>query len=424
MENYLAFSMPLLEGITLWLLITWADPKNRTHRWNGHLFVIIIATATDVINNFNTPYHFAILILLMFLTLKVLTERSWIEVISDVIFANIMLVAYQFVITILAVMIIANSRQHIVVLIAFMIANIVIVMLLMKVPAIDVLLERFYRQNRGIILIALINIAILCSFIIHIWDERNYIFWHNQQEVILLAVSFVLVNIMLMVITYKYAERKEQLQQSNEYARFLSEITEQLSRRDHEHKNHLAAIIAIASYNTSDPAGKIKNYCSQLLDEQRESKPIGLITDNVTVAAFIKYKMKIAEERQIKFDCYIEKPYPCYNIPDYDVIELLANLLNNAFEASEQLDEEKRNIYLFMDSENIKIMNYIGDSKTNTKPLKIGVPGYSTKGRGHGYGIANIQTICKRYGIKYQISINEDNYITELTLHGAETQSL
>lgn len=260
------------------------------------------------------------------------------------------------------------------------------------------------------------SFTLLCAFIVHIFDDRSFLFWESQVEFLMLTTVFVVANVLLMVITYKYAGRKKQLEQSHEYAEFLSRLTENLSAKEHEHKNHIAAIIAISEYVEEHPEDKIREYCKQLLQDKNYYKREGIITDNVNIAAFLKYKMGKAKKCGIELHCYIEKPYPHYNIPDYDMIELLANLINNAIEEVENLCEEHKSIYLMMDDESIRVKNRIAENRDVTKVQKVSNMGYSTKGHGRGYGLANIKSICKHHQIKYQIKIEDNNYITELIL--------
>lgn len=420
MENSFVFSVALLENLTLWLLIVFANGSNMQSKFSGHIFVVTLALATTVTNNYSIPYHFVFLITVMFLIVKLLTKNKWIFVISDVILANAVFLVYQLAISIAVRATIGDIFDHSFIMVLFLIVGIFLAILLNRSIRINNWLERYYRPNRSIILLALINIAVLCAFIVHIFDDRSFLFWESQTEFFMLTIVFVLANVLLMIITYKYAGRKKQLEQSHEYAEFLSGLTENLSAREHEHKNHIAAIIAMSIYVEEHPEDRIREYCKQLLEDNRYYKRTGVVTDNVNIAAFLKYKTEKAEECGIRLNCYIEKPYPHYNIPDYDMIELLANLINNAIEELEGVSEEHKSVYLMMDSESIRVKNRIAERIHITEVRKASNLGYSTKGQGRGYGLTNIKAICKHYQIRYQIRIENNNYITELIIPSKE----
>lgn len=416
MENSFVFLLSLLENWTLWLLITFASGSNMHPRYSGHVFVITLALATTVTNNYNVPYHFVFLIVVMFLMVKLLTKSKWIFVISDVIIANAVFLLYQLIISIVMRATIGDIFEHTFVLVIFLVVSTFLAMLLNRSNKINNWVEKYYRLNRSIIILALINIAVLCAFIVHIFDDRSFLFWESQLELLMLTTVFVVANVLLMIITYKYAGRKKQLKQSNEYAEFLTGLTENLSAKEHEHKNHIAAIIAMSEYVEEHPEDRIREYCKQLLQDNNYYKREGIITDNVNIAAFLKYKTEKAREIGIRIQCYIEKPYPRYDIPDYDMIELLANLINNAIEEVEGVCDEHKSVYLMMDDESIRVKNRIAENRDMTKVQKVSNIGYSTKGQGRGYGLANIKSICKHHQIKYQIKIEDKNYITELIL--------
>jgi len=416
MENSFAFFAAALEEITLWLLIGTIDYKEKVKSWQGLFFVIGIATATTVTNNYDIEYHFVYLVIIMIILIKFLTTRKWIDALTDVITANIIFLAYQFVMTIIIGAIWGNVFEKLYLMIIFLCVAIVLAFLLYRSVLVDNFIETYYRSNRKLIIVILLNLIVLCAFIIHIWDDNNFEFWNSRKELIVLAIIYLVANMMLLVLVYQYSKRKQQLVQSRAYAEHLNSIAEELFIKDHEYKNHLSVIIAMARHGSGNSLEKIDNYCEQLIDKLSNRRSNTLISDNINIASFLKYQIENAEKNGIAFGFYVERPYPQYQIPDYDMVELLANLINNAVEASEELPENQKSISLLMERNMIKIANRIGNDLDIDTISKVGTIGFTTKGKGHGYGIRNVRSICKKYYMRYETYIENDMFVTELTI--------
>lgn len=416
MGNGFAFLAAALEEITLWLLLGTIDYRDKVKSWLGIVFIIVIAGITTVTNQFNVQYHFVYLLIIMIILVKLLTGRRWLESITDVITANVVFLAYQFVMTIVIGAIWGNVFEKLHLMIIFLCVAIVLAIILYRSEIVDNFLEKYYRSNRKLIIVILINLIVLCAFIIHVWDDNNFEFWNSRRELVVLAITYVIANIILLILVYQYSKRKQQLVQSRAYADHLNHIAEELFRRDHEYKNHLSVIIAMAKYSSGNSLERISNYCEQLIDKLANEKHETLISDNINIASFIKYQIEKAESLEIKFEYYIERPYPEYRIPDYDMVELLSNLINNAIEACENLSDSEKKISVLMESHKIRVVNSIGTEYDFNSVSKIGNAGFTTKGQGHGYGIRNIKAICKKYSLNYEIYIENKNFVTEIII--------
>ncbi|MCB6367860.1 GHKL domain-containing protein, partial [Intestinibacillus massiliensis] len=88
--------------------------------------------------------------------------------------------------------------------------------------------------------------------------------------------------------------------------------------------------------------------------------------------------------------------------------QLLANLLNNAFEAAEELTGYKRYAAICLEEDYLEVTNYVKDDFSKSMIKKATKQGFSTKGRNRGYGMANIWDIVKRRNLTLESYLEDD----------------
>ena len=186
-----------------------------------------------------------------------------------------------------------------------------------------------------------------------------------------------------------------------------------MNRRDHEYKNQINAILAIAESNDKNALEKIIHFSGQIFDDQRNSQRVTIISENSYISALLLRLSKQAQDKDVRFATYIERPFPNYRIPEPQLITLLSNLLNNAFEAAAVLPECDRDVYLEFRENTIKVINKVDQQTTDLSKLSLN--GYSTKGPGRGFGMSNIISLAEVYNIALDIKLNNSDIIFTLT---------
>ncbi|MFH0333864.1 GHKL domain-containing protein [Clostridium perfringens] len=97
-------------------------------------------------------------------------------------------------------------------------------------------------------------------------------------------------------------------------------------------------------------------------------------------------------------------------VDDIELSIILNNLLNNAIEAVEFLEERKISLKI-LENENYEIIikNSIKEDK-QIDFIKLFKKGYSTKGKNRGVGLYNIKDIVNRYNGQLNL-INKNKYL-------------
>lgn len=132
-----------------------------------------------------------------------------------------------------------------------------------------------------------------------------------------------------------------------------------------------------------------------LMQEYEEYKSINY-TGVEAIDILLQYKKNMARLSHIKMNIIGEKVD--LKIPEYELVALLGNLIDNAIEASKQMDDEKRTIQIIIRKIRgmsfIKIINFYKKEPCSVNGKLIS---YKQDGRMHGIGLRSAKGIVEKY---------------------------
>jgi len=226
---------------------------------------------------------------------------------------------------------------------------------------------------------------------------------HNKPEVtailiyLIIAVSlFALVVILRLIIK----SRDQAVRMTQEvYVEDINDMFTSIRGQRHDFLNHVQVIHTMAQMGKID---QLKTYVSDIVKETREVSDI-VHHASPALAAFVQAKMTIAIGRGISFT--YELPQQWYisdtAVKIIDVIKIIGNLVDNAFDESMLLPAGQRQVHASIRVENSEILLEVtnqGRVLSDEEKGKIFQPGYSTKGKGHsGLGLAIVTERVKYY---------------------------
>lgn len=176
----------------------------------------------------------------------------------------------------------------------------------------------------------------------------------------------------------------------------------------HNHMQTLKAHLALGQYGLMD------EYLNKL-DEDLDSIDFMIKTGNVNVDAILNIKLSLAKSKEITISCTANLPEKI-SISDIDLCVLIGNILDNAVESCETI-EEKEDRFLRVYISILKQQLYISvTNSTKEKVRKFNFEYRSNKRGNHGYGLKRIDNIVN----KYQGFMNRKNepgvFVTEIML--------
>lgn len=239
-------------------------------------------------------------------------------------------------------------------------------------------------------------------------------------------ILFLISSIGIITLVIKKELKAEQLQEVNSqmlnYVTKYEKIITEQGKANHEFKNQLMVIKGYAKMKDSK---KLIDYLDSITDDAKKTHSSYLISQlnnfpDGGIKGLLYYKLSTMEDMNISYDINVgngvKRKLSSLETNMYkNITKVLGVLLDNAIEASSKSKNKK--ILIITKKNSDKIIFSIYNTYTGKIDLnKIGT-GYTTKGKGRGYGLRLVEDIIstnRSFGINRYL---EDNYyVTDLTI--------
>lgn len=252
----------------------------------------------------------------------------------------------------------------------------------------------------------------------------------NGLELILrsnyyLNIIFLSIIILIVFVIFKNESKYEQLKEENRqmlnYVTKYEKIITAQGKTNHEFKNQLMVIRGYAQMNSN----KIIEYIDEIVEDSNKAGSSYLISQlnnfpDGGIKGLLYYKLSIMEDENINYTINVEKGVKSnlkkLSTNNYkNITKILGVLLDNAIDASKKSKQKKINISVIKDKKNI-IFKIYNTYKGKIDIDKVGT-GYTSKGKGHGYGLRLVKDIIKEeeiFNINYVLE--DDYFVSSLTI--------
>ena len=263
----------------------------------------------------------------------------------------------------------------------------------------------------------LMNYFYIILIVIYLIVSKNgleFILKSNYYINILFMLGVVAIIIIILNNESKYDNLKEQNKQMLNYVTKYEKIITEQGKTNHEFKNQLMVIRGYAQMHSD----KIIDYIDEIVEDSNKAGSSYLISQlnnfpDGGIKGLLYYKLSIMEDENIKYSINVEKDVKTklktLSTNNYkNITKILGVLLDNAIDASKKSKHKKINISVIKDNKNI-IFKIYNTYKGKIDIEKVGT-GYTSKGKGHGYGLRLVKDIINEDKL-FNISHNlEDNY--------------
>ena len=232
-----------------------------------------------------------------------------------------------------------------------------------------------------------------------------------------LIVCVLLVFVFYFIITVKeekiksnFAEERNQILEKNYNS--VSNLYASNAKLYHDLNNHLNVLYQLLEEGNSEDA---KMYINEI------SKPISALekitwTGMDVVDVVINSKLQMMKEKGIQADINVEFPANTGIMPN-DMCTILANLLDNAIEATEKVDGDKVisltirrvNHFVVIKIENpfqgirSKSENFLSTTKDDKKM--------------HGWGLPSVRSTVEKYNGTFRYNVEENLFVVNIILY-------
>lgn len=175
----------------------------------------------------------------------------------------------------------------------------------------------------------------------------------------------------------------------------------------HDYRHHIQTMKVHAANGEYE---EIVKYLDMLDDDLTNVETV-IRTGNHMADAILNSKLSLAAEKEINVKAEAKIPVSL-TISEVDLCIVISNLLDNAIEACMELPPDKRLIRIYMEMKG----NYLYLALTNTAGGKKKRGFGTTKGEGHGLGIARVDAVIKKCGGYITRASEDEAFSTEVLL--------
>ena len=308
------------------------------------------------------------------------------------------------------------NRYIITMLLFNLIVNILLI-LLTKIPFVIKLANKFKLSTKILRLVLLL--IILLASLIGI-QNKNIINTNNINYIIniLMFIFIILIIYIIINIDYKNSEISNKYNQMMEYMTEYENIIDEQGKKNHEYKNQLLILNGFI-----DDKKKLKEYLNTIIDDHKTGQNYEIRQlshfPNGGLKGLLYYKISKMKENNINYYLYVskevKKPLEKLDIKNYkDISKIFGVLIDNAIDASMESNLKEITLDFKMD-DNYLVITITNSIKNSTDLTKIGT-GYTSKGKGHGYGLKLVKDIIKNNDNLELVTDNTENEYTQTLL--------
>lgn len=413
MNNYKIFILIFIEVGSFMLLWNMFNKKYEKRLCKSAFIVLFTSLVFLIINYINMPLQFFLNYLFLLLAIKLIFKKSIKHLLLE--FGLIMVIC-----GILQLFIIIMFRLFIPtfmvkdVFIYLLVANLICILLsfcIYKYASYEKI-TIFFRQKSYKIYFFSVNLVIYMIIAKWACDFKRFEFLEDIILYLVIPVVFILANLFLFEYQMKNNEIKRSLENYKKYSPVISQLLEDVRMRQHDFKNHLNTVYSLVLVSDEKNLKETIVQYIDSLDTSMENMEKILQIDNTVVAAIIYNKINEAVKNNIEFKYTIEG-HCKLPFKNYELSEVLNNLLDNAFDAVLNSKNDLKKVFLnigYLEENCIVKIGNTGERIEFNDIGKIFNAGYTTKkGEDHGYGLYNVKKIVESYGARIQLSF-ESNY--------------
>lgn len=215
----------------------------------------------------------------------------------------------------------------------------------------------------------------------------------------------------------KLVDRRIDAYQSDLMKKYCDEVESMYAKMRgwrHDYHNHIQAMQASMALGRYD---EVNEYLRQLNDDLSNVDTV-LKTGRVMVDAILNGKISIAAQNGIPVNAKARLP-EVLAVSDIDLCVVIGNLLDNAIEENRKLEEDKRFLRIYIGRKNtylyIAVTNAAG-KKREKKDKKF----LSSKGAAHGFGMARVEGVVRKYGGIFMADSEDGGFTAEVLIPAGE----
>lgn len=302
----------------------------------------------------------------------------------------------------------------------------IIVLLIMQFDYIKRLYLCLNRISKNIKDAHLTLLILIFIIILNIFSATAY---YKLDFKVMLVFNVVAMIIYFVVIMNSLKSKHDYIEVYDKYNTTISSLKEyedilnQYRVSNHENKNELLTIRNMIKNKEKNIPEYIDKIVENKLKDNEYLMGKSMVIPEGGLRGLIYSKMLVMKDRKIDFDLSIDKAIKTVQLIELgdntvlDICKIMGVLLDNAIEAVSNLEE--RFIDLEMSIEENKLYISVTNNYEGTIAIEeMGNHGYTTKGKGHGYGLSLVKKLIDKNSLlKNEKEISGDEFTQRLVVN-------
>ena len=410
--------MSLFEIILMYEIIAVIDSKNKLNIFRIFISATTAGVLASIVDYFDLPFYLFFAMVINIFIFYITTKNKLLNVFSDISLATIIIGILKFPIIIVAVDINLNNNCFLIIIYTVFI---LIFYLLTNVKSLDMFIYTTYRKNRKVYILIILNIVVVYILFSNMLDASQYRFWENSTNLLLIIISYLLVNILLIISFFSIKFEKQKKQYYYDHSNDLQRMVDELAHNEHEYKNHLNMILALNNQNEKGSCKNIEKYISDIVNKS-EIRDISNWKDDSILETAMNYNKNNASNYDVVLNYSFKDSTIKYKISQSETIEILSNLINNAIEATKELPETMRYINVHFYKNGIEVINSIKKTFSEKEINNFLRDKYSTKGSNRGFGLNNVKRIIEYHNMTMEVKSKDRKFIVRVNFETKNTK--
>ena len=384
------------------------------------VYAVILAALSLFMSIVQVPFHTLITIpamALIYLLIKQPSRKTALNYFIDIVLALFVLSLLQMIVSFMAIGVNINLMENNVARIVTMLLIITVFVILSSRKRVVLFFERFYIPFRKTVILTIV-------FLIFMNTIFSDLFFYNSEEFIdkmsssllALVIGYFIASALIGIALFRTILLTHKSKTVFKYSEHQDNIINEYRIKTHDYNNVIQTIKVLNKNEDGTICNeKINEYIEEINDVKNRKDDLTIVKDNVFISAVLYMKKEYAKGNHIDFHVSVSNAQAIYKISDTDLLEVLNNLIDNAFEEVLLLPFGNRSVFVEFNENSIKVINSIPEGeKTNDESILF-EQGYTTKGTGRGSGLAKVRTIAESYNIRIKTTWENNKIIFNLT---------
>ncbi|MBD7913865.1 GHKL domain-containing protein [Clostridium sp. Sa3CUN1] len=378
------------------------------------IIVIICSILFYKFNTINSIIVYIVLLIAEIVAIAYVDKKDNILALTEVIISVIIGFILQTSIVTICYLFTGKTKEYKVLQLILYVISVLGIMIFLDKKKKNINFEKYVEDN---ILLSIIALNVFTLFMIFKIVYDNRILYNN---IALQINAFILINVFFNINFYRNIHKtilkNKNIEVKSTYNPLIDEIIQNIKASEHEYKNHINMIYSMIQVSKSIPEIKEKasNYVGHIQNKNTYSKVLDI--ENTIIKAIVYSKLVECEQLGINLNYEIKTNMKNSYIDDTEITILLSNLLNNAIEATKKATNKKIMLDIrYIERYKIQVKNGISGLDIDSEEIEnFFKKGFSSKGKGRGYGLFNVKKIVKKYKGNIYARVEEDFLVIDI----------